>query len=45
MSKPKTRRDRKKERDWLEAQFFAFMQQSLKAAVDAAMKDLFRDFK
>ena len=44
MSRPTEKRG-KKEKDWFEAQIFAFMQQSLKAAIDEAMKELFKDFK
>ena len=39
------KKKKKKDKDWLEAEFMAFLQSSLKAALDAAMKDLFRDWQ
>ncbi len=36
---------KKKKQSALEAEIFALMQKSLKAALDAAMRDLFKDFK
>ena len=36
---------KKKKQSALEAEIFALMQKSLKAALDAAMRDFFKDFK
>lgn len=35
----------KKQQDWLTAQIVAIMEKSMKAALKAAMDDLFKDFK
>ena len=43
--KDKEKEKNKKKQSALEAEIFALMQKSLKAALDAAMKDLFKDFK
>ena len=36
--------DRKKQEDWLMAQITAIMEKSLKAAMQQAMDDIFKDF-
>lgn len=36
---------KKKQQSQLEAFIFSMMEKSMKAALDAAMKDLFKDFK
>ena len=38
-------KEKKKKKSQLEAEMFAFMQRCLKDALDAAMKDLFKDWK
>ena len=39
------RKKKKKQKSQLEAIIFKMMEQSMKAALDAAMKDLFKDWK
>ena len=46
MSQQKTETKKKKKKDgWLEAEIMAIMQKSLKAAIDAALNDLLKDFR
>ncbi len=39
------KKKQKKQKSQLEAMIFKVMEQSMKAALDAAMKDLFKDWK
>lgn len=45
MSDREKDRKKKKQEDWLMAQITAIMEKSLKAAMQQAMDDLFRDWK
>ena len=42
--KDKKKKKKQQQEDWLEAQIMAFLQRSLKTALDEAMKELFKDF-
>ncbi len=43
--KTETKKKKKKKDGWLEAEIMAIMQKSLKAAMDAALNDLLKDFR
>ena len=43
--KTETKKKKKKKDGWLEAEIMAIMQKSLKAAIDAALNDLLKDFR
>ena len=44
-SEGEKKKKRKKQEDWLMAQITAIMEKSLKAALDQALNDIFRDWK
>ena len=44
-SEDEKKKKRKKQEDWLMAQITAIMEKSLKAALDQALNDIFRDWK
>ncbi len=43
--KEKDKKKKQKEKSTLEAEIFMIMQKSLKAAMDAALDDIFKDWK
>ena len=43
--KTETKKKKKKKDGWLEAEIMAILQKSLKAAMDAALNDLLKDFR
>ena len=45
MMSPKEKEKKKKKQSQLEAEIFAFIQRCMKDALDAAMEELFRDWK
>ncbi len=45
VQKSETKKKKKKKDGWLEAEIMAILQKSLKAAMDAALNDLLKDFR
>ena len=45
MSNQRDRRKKKKKKNTFEAEVFAFLQKSMKAALDTALEDIFKDWK
>jgi hypothetical protein len=45
MSNQRDRRKKKKKKNTFEAEVFAFLQKSMKAALDTALDEIFKDWK
>ncbi len=45
MSNPRDRRKKKKKKNTFEAEIFTFLQKSMKAALDTALDEIFKDWK
>lgn len=43
--KDKKKKKKKKDNDWLEKEIFMFMQKSIEQAANAALDEVFKDFK
>ncbi len=45
MANPRDQKKKKKKKNILEAEILAFMQKSMKTALDMALDEIFKDFK